>query len=685
MKKTIIIFSLLFSFNSKAQLFTGAGGGIQNLGQDTFFNLSVSGLNPTQIDNTFGIKQVGINIDHPAVKELVIYLRSPSGTMVRLTEGNSCSGINYTNTYFDSQVSTSITTVAAPFSGTYKPIGYLGRFNTGQLANGIWQLIVHDAYAFVNSGDVLSWSIQFGYSPPPPVEFTSSNLPIVVINTNNQTISDTKILVSMGIIDNGPNRNYLTDPFNNYNGKALVNWRGNSTKNFEKKAYNCETADLSGQEFNTSILGMPSENDWDLIAEYQDKSLMRIPFTYNLARKMGHYASRFKNVEVIINNEYQGVYAVVEKLKRDQNRIDISKLTPLENSDPDITGGYIFKIDRPNVPGWSSLLPGDSPTNSHFYYQYVYPKDSDITVPQQAYIKSFVDDFETTMASSSFADPINGYKKYIDVESFIDFFIINELSKNVDAYRLSTYMYKDNISAGGKLHIGPIWDYDLAWHNCNYGNAFSPNGWEYQIADSVHPPPTWWNRFMQDTNFVNTLYCRWTELRQNILNVNNLYAYIDSSANILEESQVRNFTQWPILGAYIQPNPQNQAGATYQDEVTDLKNWIASRIGWLDWAIAGNCYDLGIEQNSIDNSIAVYPNPFQSTTTFSIVLLEDADVSLKIVDGIGKELPLLLNEHRHSGEFKIIFDRKQIAAGIYFYQLKINNTIKTGKIIIQQF
>jgi spore coat protein CotH len=492
------------------------------------------------------------------------------------------------------------------------------------------------------------------------------------------------MLVSMGIIDNGSNRNTTTDVWNNYNAKVLIHLRGNSTKNFEKKSYSIETHDASGIKFTTSILGMPLETDWDLLAPYQDKSLIRIPLTYDLFRKMGHYASRFKNVEVVLNNEYQGVYAVAEKPKRDQNRIDVSKLTLADNSFPNITGGYIFKIDRSDAPGWSSLFAGDSPNGSHFYYQYVYPKDSDITAPQQTYIKSFVDTFETVMSSPSFADPLIGYPKYIDVGSFIDFFIINELSKNVDAYRLSTYMYKDKITKGGKLHIGPVWDYDIAWHNCNYGNAFDANFWQYQIRDTAFPTPSWWKRFMQDPNFVNNLYCRWNELRQGILSNNYLYSYIDSSANALNESQLRNFIQWPVLGTYIYPNPQNQWGANYQGEVNDLKTWIANRTGWMDGAITGHCLS-GIEENSIDNNVVVYPNP--SNGMFNVQCLWASTPSgmangntstIDIYNVLGEKIFTSTITHQ-----PLPIDFSSQPTGMYFYQLKINGAAKAGKIIIQ--
>ena len=691
MKRIATILFSCFSFYAQSQVFTGTTGPIQNNGQDTYFNVSVSGLSPAQIDSTFGIETVCININHPAIEELYIYLQSPAGNIVELAGWGNCKGINYTNTCFNSQVSTSVTLGTAPYAGSYRPIGYLGRFNTGQAGNGTWNLIVHDGVAFVNAGSVISWSIQFGNSPSHPVRFTSSNLPIVVLNTNNQTISDLKIIIGMGIIDNGLNRNNKTDPFNSYNAKATISFHGSSTKNFEKKPYNFQTDDLSGVSFNTPLLGMPIDNDWVLLAPYQDKSLMRIPLTYDLYRKMGHYAARFKNVEMILNNEYQGVYSVAEKLKQGSNRINISKLTTTDNSSPNITGGYILDIDRPTAAGWSSLFPGES-TNNHFYYQYVYPKDSVITAPQKAYIKSFVDSFETVMNSPSFADPWIGYAKYIAVGSFIDFFIVNELSKNTDAYKLSTYMYKDNIAKGGKLHIGPVWDYDIAWHNCDYGNAFDPNLWQYQIQDTTHPIPTWWKRFMKDTTFVNALYCRWNQLRQNILSLNSLNSYIDSSALALNESQQRNFIQWPVLGVYIYPNPQNQTGATYQSEVADVKNWIANRVAWMDGAMVDNCtavgiiphcVGLGVEENNIVTNVIVYPNPFQSATIFELQLTKDADVSLKIVDVMGKEVSALVNEHKPSGELKIIFDRKQIPAGIYFYQLKIDGATKAGKIIIQ--
>jgi subtilisin-like proprotein convertase family protein/spore coat protein CotH len=664
---------------SKAQVFSGSGGTIQDNGQDTYFTQNISGLNPPQIDSVFGLEQVCINITHPNVKELYISLRSPNGIIVELSVGSSISGPDYLNTCFDQQAGSSITLGTAPFTGTYRPVGQLGRFNTGQAGNGNWDLIVHDGFPFSNAGMVLSWDLKFGALPAHPVVFNSSNLPIVFINTT-QPVTEFTTSITMGIIDNGTNRNYLGDPWNGYNGKAEINVRGNTTKNYPKKSFHIETDDSFGNEMSVPLLGMPSESDWVLCASYVDKTLLRIPLAYDLFRQMGHYSPRFRNVELVVNSEYRGMYSFIEKPKRNANRVNIEKLDPTENSVPYVTGGYIIKIDRSDEPGWFSFLPGNSVVNSKFYYQYDYPKPLEITTSQQSYIQTYMNDFETMMNSASYASITNGYPAYINVNSFIDFFIINELSKNVDAYRLSTFLVKESAIKGGKLSIGPVWDFDIAWHNCNYSPMV--DGWAYQSQVDDYPCPTWWIRFMQDPNFMNQLRCRWNELRQNILSNNYLNGYIDANANAINEAQERNFRQWPILGAYIYPNPQNQSGASYASEIIDLKNWLTNRLAWLDANIPGDCA-VGIQENVLVNNLNVYPNPMGTSTTFSMKLAMNADVSLCITDVAGKEVARYLNANVPAGDAKIVMERNQINSGIYLYQLQVNDAVRSGKLIIQ--
>lgn len=690
LKHVLTIIFLLIFFSGKAQLFNGTGGPILNNGQKTYFDLTVSGLVPSTLDSTFGIETLCITINHPVLREVTISLQSPDGRVVEMASGSSCSGENFTNTCFDSRGNSSITTATAPYTGSFKPSGFLGRFNNGQTGNGTWKLHVKDYLAFVNSGTLISWSISFGNAPPKPVKFASSNLPIVFINTGNQSISDNDLLATMGIIDNGTGqRNDTMDVRNNYNGKTIIHLRGNTSKNFEKKSYALELRDLQGNKLEVPLLGMPAESDWVLTASYADKSLMRNTIAYDLYRQMGHYSPRTKDVELIINNEYSGVYALTEKPKRGNDRIDISKLTSTENFFPEITGGYILKIDRPDEDGWYSLLGGNSQNNSSFYYQYVYPKDSLITIPQKNYINNFMDTLETVINSPYFANPVNGYQKYMDVSSFIDVFIINELSKNVDAYRLSTYLYKDNISKGGKLNIGPVWDYDIAWHNCNYGNSYSTNGWEYQLADTVYPSPAWWIRFFEDSNFVNRLYCRWNDLRQSILDITTLNNYLDASAAKLDEAQKRNFTQWPIIGAYISPNPQTQLNASYQTEVTDIKNWIASRVTWMDANITGICQNVGITEqlDFTKPDLTGFPNPFSTGLSIIYTVPERlpinnlAQVKIELLNMLGEQVKVIFNGNKTAGKYSEEVDTQQLAAGLYLIKLSVNTSAVYQKVV----
>lgn len=690
LKNALLIIFLLIFFSGKAQIFNGTGGTILNNGQKTYFDLIVSGLVPSTLDSTFGIETLCITINHPVLQEVIISLQSPDGRVVEMATGSSCSGENYTNTCFDSRENSSITTANAPYTGNFKPSGFLGRFNNGQTGNGTWKLHVKDYLASVNSGTVISWSISFGNTPPKPVKFTSSNLPIVFINTGTQAITDFDILANMGIIDNGTGqRNDTMDVRNNYNGKTIIHLRGNTSKNFEKKSYALELRDLSGNELEVPLLGMPAESDWVLTASYADKSLMRNTITYDLYRQMGHYSPRTKDVELIINNEYKGVYALSEKPKRGNDRINISKLTSTENFYPEITGGYILKIDRPDEDGWNSLFAGNSPINGSFYYQYVYPKDTAITVPQKNYIKNFMDTLETVINSPSFSNPVTGYRKYIDVASFIDFFIINELGKNVDAYRLSTYLYKDNISNGGKLNVGPAWDYDLAWHNCNYGNAANPAGWESSLLSTNYPSPVWWTRFLQDSYFVDRLYCRWGELRQGIFNINTLNSYLDASAAKLDEAQKRNFIQWPIIGAYISPNPQNQLNASYQTEVTDIKNWIASRVTWMDANITGFCQNVGIPDQIefTKPGLTGFPNPFSTDLSIIYTVPEGfstnnlSQVKIELLNMLGEQVQVIFNGNKTAGKYSEEVDTQQLAAGLYLIKLSVNTSAVYQKVV----
>ena len=443
-------------------------------------------------------------------------------------------------------------------------------------------------------------STTLNYSSPhawfnPPLIFTSSNLPIVMINTNNQNILDSaRIICDMGIIDNGfANLNSINDSFNDYNGKISIEYRGSSSQSFPKKPYGFETQDSLGNNNNVSLLGMPIENDWILYAPYTDKSLMRNFLTFDLGRKMGNYCSRTIYCELVINGDYQGVYILMEKIKRDKNRVDIADLDSDDLNGDSLTGGYIVKIDKFTGSGgsnWQSNFPNLGGGST--FIQYHYPEGPALHPIQKNYIENFVDSFENALSGPNFNDTLIGYSKYIDVNSFIDLYIINELSRNIDGYRLSTYMYKDRDDNGGKLSMGPLWDYNLAFGNANYCNGELTAGWEVDDGGQgcAWNNPFWFERLLEDSNYVNKLKCRWEYLRVNSFHKDSIFNFIDSLAQHLDDASDRNFQRWDILGTYVWPN--FYVGNTYQDEIGFLKNWIEFRLVWIDNNLLGNCYGI---------------------------------------------------------------------------------------------
>ncbi len=426
--------------------------------------------------------------------------------------------------------------------------------------------------------------------------FESSNLPIVVINTEGKTIADDpKVNVKMGIIDNGPgNRNYyknplnnnLPDPFNNFNGTVGIEHRGSASQFFPKKPYGFETRDGTDKSIKASILGMPQESDWILNASYTDKTLMRDVLTYHLSNQMGMYASRTKFVELVLDGDYRGVYIMMEKIKRDANRIDIASLKSTDISGDALTGGYILKIDKntgtPNAY-WKSPYPANNLMEMNIMIEY--PKKEVITTEQYNYIKDHFTAFENTLNGTNFKDPTNGYAKYIDVNTFIDYFLLTELTYNIDAFRLSIFFYKDRDSRNPKIKMGPPWDYDHAYGNANYCNGWETNHWAYDFIREFCPNddkqvPFWWARLLQDRNFCIKVRDRWQQLRQNQWSTNNIVNFIDQNAALLNESQARNFQRWPILGEWTWPN--YYYGNTYQEEINWFKNWTQQRLNWLD-------------------------------------------------------------------------------------------------------
>lgn len=679
MKLRLIIW-LIFApvLLANAQTYSGLGGEIPDDGTTGTYSLQVTGLSPAFLDTTYGLESVMVNIFHPYVEELRMELISPDGNIILLTEHLGYNGQNFLNTVFSDQAETSIYNGSAPYTGAFRPLENVGYVNNGQDGNGLWQLRILDESPGVNSGTLTQWAITFGAAPGKPFPFDSSNLPLVLIDTYGQRIpDDPKIPVGMKIIDNGEGRyNHLSDmPVYDY--YAGIELRGSSSQSFLKKSYGLETWDIENNSIDTSLLGMPVESDWILNASFSDKTLLRNAMAYQTWMNMDHYATRYRFVEVFLNNRYKGVYLFSEKIKRDKNRLNIAKLTEEMNSGDQLTGGYILKIDKwtgSGGDGWVSDYPPPVNTGGQYiFFQYEYPKQEDITDQQKEYIRDYVNLFESALAGPWFADTSIGFRKYAEPESFRDYFIVNEFSKNVDAYRISTFFHKQRESLGGKLRMGPVWDYDLAWHNADYYGNESPAGWEYQFAEEWDDlqVPFWWQRMLEDTLFNNCLKCRWTELRAGFLSNDAVFNWIDSTAQTLDAAQERNFICWPILGVYVWPNP-SPLPETYAGEISSLKEWTAERLSWLDNNMPGNCWSLGTGEPAPSALFRVYPNP---ATDFIVAEgpLSGAEESIaELFDLPGKRLKVI---HDFSPGKPI--DVRWLQPGYYFLRIRTGSSVST--------
>ncbi len=524
------------------------------------------------------------------------------------------------------------------------------------------------------------------FSPP----LISSDLPIISINTNGQQIvDDPRIVAEMGIIYNGPGiRNNITDSFNNYNGLINIEIRGSSSQSFPKKSFSLETQDTADNAIDVSLLGQPSENDWVLYAPYDDKTLMRDQLMYRIGRDMGRYASRTVYAELLINGEYEGIYVLEEKIKRDANRVHIAKLTPADTVGDDLTGGYILKIDKGTAGGlyWSSSYPPYPGAWQTIDFRYHDPDGVDLMPQQIAYIQNYMYEAETSLADSNFTDPDSGYRKYIDPASFIDFFIANEVSRNVDGYRLSTYFYKDKDSNGGKLKMGPLWDFNIALGNANYCQGGYSTGWAWQFntfcSGDSWQVPFWWDRLLQDSLFANDLQCRWQYLRQNVLSTSYIFNFIDSVALLVNESQQRNFQRWPILGVYIWPN--NIVFNTYAEEVNYLKTWLTDRLNWMDANIPGTCSSLGTNTLIAESpGLYIYPNPMTNSATIYFTTAKIGNVSITISDITGRMIKTIFNGSVLKGSHTLHWNNENdLKAGMYLLHLDAGNYSETKKLSI---
>ena len=476
---------------------------------------------------------------------------------------------------------------------------------------------------FLHAG-IVSGNSYFQDTPAwfyPPFQEDSTLLPLMIIDTDGQQIpNEPRITARMGLIDNSPGGyNSMKDAFNEYDGQISIETRGESSLwLYPKSSYSIETQTDSGTNNNISLLDLPVENDFVLYGPYGDKSLIRNVITYRMFEKFGHYSPRTRFIELVVNGDYQGLYVLTEKIKRDKNRVAIAKITPSDTTAIDISGGYLLRVDKTSamdpIEYWESVVQPPIAGFNRVVYQYFDPDYYELTPDQRAYVKNHMFLFEQALVSQDFKDPVLGYRAFLDIPSFVDLMILNEFSKDVDGFRLSHYFYKQKDTKGGKLVTGPPWDYNLTYGNSDFTEDIHlPQNWTHTLTVAVY----WWARIMQDAWFRNQLYCRWDELYSSVLNPANVSLMLDSTFQKIEEAVPRNFRRWPVLGEYIWPN--SFVGMDYPEEEEYLRTWIIDRLAWMDEKWGGICSPVSTESGQLikkPNTLNVYPNPSDLSGTY---------------------------------------------------------------------
>ena len=367
----------------------------------------------------------------------------------------------------------------------------------------------------------------------------AAELPVVRITTTTTLSSKKKVPARMQA--------------GTYDGAIGIKLSGNSSLSFNHKKYTIELRDENGKDKDFSLLGMPANSDWVLLAPYNDVSMMRDPMAFQLWRDMGHWGPRTEMVELYVDDDYRGIYILSEAIKRGEQRVNVSKLKKADIEGRELTGGYILRIDAYDEDDatFASKVPGigEGIMTSQIVWSCIYPKKKNLQEEQLAYIKAFVDSVELTIQSEHFTDPRWGYARFIDVPSFVDYFIHTELSLNADGYKRSAYFYKEKDKEDGsigKLFAGPVWDYNLAYGNCNFCNANNIEAWCFE-GGNTQPTPALWQRLLQDPSFRKAVKKRYKELRKGILSDEAIGKYIDAQTKLLQPYVDRHFKKYPEL------------------------------------------------------------------------------------------------------------------------------------------
>ena len=438
--------------------------------------------------------------------------------------------------------------------------------------------------------------LDSGQAPPAAgrsnaeAEDANANLPVFTLDLEGKEIGRSATAGVLRVIEehDGSLKNLqATQP--SVQSRVSVELHGDTSAALAKKSYQLELVDDTRDDRDLPLLGLPAGSDWVLHSCGSDRTCLRNVLAYALGRALGHYAPRTRFIELVINGEYRGLYVLVERVRRDKDRVDLSR-PAASTADGDITGGYIFKMDLGEGKPTDRVLRDWVSPVSQTVYSYYYPRFNEITPAQKAYLHDHVSRFETMMRSSAWNDPGSGYRQWLDLRSWVDFALIQELAVNPDAYFKSIYLQKWPRAKGDTIALGPFWDFDLAFGVAEFRDARNTEAWAHQmnrfggVRVSYDPPglqpyvPQHWERLWADPAFHRDLTCRWQELRRGPLQLTTLTASIDAWVQELLPAQPRDAAVWG--------NPPANA---YFGEVISLKEFLEKRLAWMDANLPGTC------------------------------------------------------------------------------------------------
>ena len=436
-------------------------------------------------------------------------------------------------------------------------------------------------------------------------EFTS-NLPILIMdNFGRGNPNSDRMFFALLFEPKGPDNRADVRNLPDLATRSRAKIRGSSTSGFLKYGLAWEAWDETDEDKDISPLGLPEDSDWVLSGRWNfDRSLMRNPFMYALSNQIGFWAPRTRFIEIFINtdgedvdnqsrsrSDYFGVYSLMEKVKRGRDRVDVSRLDRTDNEEPEITGGYMWKVDRLD-PGDRGIRGIRDASNN---IGWIYPKEQVnrqrvVTDEQEDYLIGYFNEMVAALKADDYVNPDTGkhYSEYMDIPSWLNEHILRALSKDPDAFRLSTYLHKPR---GGKIHYGPIWDFDRT-QGSEDGRDVNPVGWDGGSQWWTYP---WWREIVWqpgrrrgnngDPDFMQAYVDQYQKLRLNEMSVENMHAILDGFAAEISEAAVRNFERWsdraPNGGRFA-----GDLGRTWEGEVAHHKGWLKARVEWWDTQFA---------------------------------------------------------------------------------------------------